>query len=65
MSLARLENDRSRFRVVPQARRKSVASEDRVSDSIAHWSTERSPAELAKDVEKNRPSIVCEKLLVP
>ncbi len=58
MSLARLENDRSRFRVVPQARRKSVASEDRVSDVWPDWSTERSPAELAKDVEKNRPATI-------
>ena len=56
MMLARLENDRSRFRAVP--RRESVASEERVSDVWPDWSTQRSAAELAKDVEKNRPSIV-------
>ena len=58
MTLARLENDRSRFQVVPKAHRKVVASDDRISDVWPDWSTERSPAESAKDVEKNRPSVI-------
>jgi hypothetical protein len=58
MTLARLENDRSRFRAVPKPRRESAASEERVSDVWPDWSTERSAAELAKDIEKNRSFIV-------
>ena len=58
MTSARLQNDRSRFQVVPKPHRKVVASEDRVSDVWPDWSTERTPAELSKVVEKNRPSIV-------
>ena len=58
MTLARLENDRSRFRAVPKPRRESVASEERVSDVWPDWSTERSAAELAKGIEKNRPFTV-------
>jgi hypothetical protein len=58
MSLARLENDHSRFRVVSKPRGESVATEERASDVWPDWSTELSAAELAKGVEKNRPSII-------
>jgi hypothetical protein len=58
MTLARLENHRSRFKAVPKPGRKSAASRERVSDVWPDWSADLSAAELAKSVEKNRPSIV-------
>jgi len=58
MTLARLESDRSRSQAVPKPCRESVASEERVSDVWPDWSMELSEADLAKGVEKNRPSAV-------
>jgi hypothetical protein len=58
MTLARLESDRSRFQAVPKPGRESVAFEERVSDVWPDWSMELSEEDLAKDVEKNRPSVV-------
>jgi hypothetical protein len=58
MTLARLENDRNRFKAIPKPGRESAASRERVSDAWPGWSTDLSAAELAKGAEKNRPSVV-------
>jgi hypothetical protein len=58
MTLARLENDRSRFKAVPKPGRESAASRERVSDVWPDWSADLNAAELAEGVEKNRPSVI-------
>jgi hypothetical protein len=58
MTLARLKYGPVRLHVVPKSCRENVASKERVSDVWPDWSTELNAAELAKTIEKNRPSIV-------
>lgn len=58
MTIATLEDFRSRVHAVQTPRKSNVVSEERDSDVWPDWSTELSQTELTKAVEKNRPSIV-------
>ena len=55
MTIATLEDFRSRVHAVPTPRESSVVSDERVSDVWPDWSTELSESELTKAAEKNRP----------
>jgi hypothetical protein len=57
MTIATREDFRSREHVTTP-RMRNVVSRERVSDVWPDWSTELSAAELAENVEKNRPSLV-------
>ncbi len=58
MTLAVLENFRSRPQPAPEPDRDRGLSQERNSDVWPDWSTEIGEAELASSAEKNRPSVI-------